>query len=637
LKYYISYIALLLSTSVFGQAFVPTDTIKIRDVIISGKSNKVPSGYKVVTIDSSVIVKFSHKSVAQLLSENSTLFIKSYGMGGAATPSFRGTGAGHTQIEWNGININNAMLGQSDLSILPAGLMDGIDLYSGGSSMSLNSGGIGGIINLETGAGWKKETRITLNPGFGSFGNYSGLVSLKTGNLHFQSVTKAFFNVAENNFRYLNRESWSAPVWQTRINSQINQKSFIQELYFRKQGYNLSGRIWYQSADRNLPSSMLTQQVGLSEKQFDESLRTMLNFNSNNNGYNVFITGAFILNRLNYQNSLVSIDSRNLSNVLTLKGGLEKKINNTTKIKFAFSEDYNVIESNNYDGNKTRNTAALTGSVEHNASGRWGTSFLIREIVDRNILLMPDFSGGVQFRISDVADQRLLASFSKNSKLPTMNELFWLPGGNPDLKNEYAYVYELTYELNHKFSSPFNLKSVITLFRNSIRDMIQWQPGPFSYWTAENISSVNTSGLESSFSLDYSLNDISAGMKASYAYTKAVNAGSENTNDNTKGMQLMYVPEHQANSTFNVSYKSIYTSWLTGITGRRYVSADNQKYLPGYCINSLTAGMKIKMKKNILDVNFTADNLFNVNYQTIAHYPLPLSSYTVKLLFLILI
>jgi outer membrane cobalamin receptor len=116
-----------------------------------------------------------------------------------------------------------------------------------------------------------------------------------------------------------------------------------------------------------------------------------------------------------------------------------------------------------------------------------------------------------------------------------------------------------------------------------------------------------------------------------------VNAGSENAKDNTSGMQLMYVPEHQANTTLNFCYKSIYTSWLTGITGKRYISADNQKYLPGYCINSLTAGIKIKMKKNLIDVNFTADNLFNVNYQTIAHYPLPLSSYTIKMLFQIVI
>ena len=31
-----------------------------------------------------------------------------------------------------------------------------------------------------------------------------------------------------------------------------------------------------------------------------------------------------------------------------------------------------------------------------------------------------------------------------------MNDMFWVPGGNPDLKNEYAFIYELTGEMNQK-------------------------------------------------------------------------------------------------------------------------------------------------------------------------------------------
>ena len=82
-----------------------------------------------------------------------------------------------------------------------------------------------------------------------------------------------------------------------------------------------------------------------------------------------------------------------------------------------------------------------------------------------------------------------------------MNDMFWVPGGNPELKNEYAFIYELTGEMNHKISSPLAIKYDLSVFRNNIKDMIQWHPGEYSYWTADNIKSVNTSGLESSFSL----------------------------------------------------------------------------------------------------------------------------------------
>ena len=94
------------------------DTIKIKEVVISRKKSiQILPGYKKITIDSSILMNYSHSTLADLLSENSEIFIKSYGMGGTATPSFRGTGASHTQIDWNGININNPMLGQSDLSL----------------------------------------------------------------------------------------------------------------------------------------------------------------------------------------------------------------------------------------------------------------------------------------------------------------------------------------------------------------------------------------------------------------------------------------------------------------------------------------------------------------------------------------
>ena len=211
------------------------DTIKIKEVIISRKKiNSGPTGYKRITIDSLILKNYSHSTLADILAENSNIFIKSYGLGGTATPSFRGTGVSHTQIAWNGININQPMLGQSDLSLIPAGMVDDIGIYFGGASMVLNSGGIGGIINLETKPVWKKETVISINPGFGSFGRYTGLVKVKSGNIHFQTVTKFFLQSSENDFRYLNTEISSEPVWQTRTNSQVRQQGFIQELYYRR-------------------------------------------------------------------------------------------------------------------------------------------------------------------------------------------------------------------------------------------------------------------------------------------------------------------------------------------------------------------------------------------------------------------
>jgi outer membrane cobalamin receptor len=628
LRYTLLYIALLLSISLDGQLSLVKDTIKISEVIISRKNyvRELP-GFKKVSIDSSVLAIYSNRTLAEILSLKSGIFIKSYGMGGAATPSFRGTGAGHTQITWNGINIGNPMLGQSDLSILPSGMVDNIQISYGSASMALSSGGIGGMINLESKPDWQNETSSTISPGTGSFGQYSGFATLKSGNTNFQSATKAFYTFAENDFSYLNSEISSVPVWQTRTNNQVKQKGLMQEIYYRWHRNVISTRIWYQSANRNLPSSLLISPTGNNEKQSDESLRAMFNLNHDNKVSKFNLTGAWMMNRLNYINTLASIDSRNQSNSVTLNAGIDREIFGNNTLRIVLREELTQVNSNNYDARVNRNTMSLTLSADPWITDRFGTSILVREILDKDKLLIPDFSTGMQFRLLESKDDLLKANISRNSKIPTMNDIFWIPGGNPELKNEYAYIYEVSYEMSRKTSSHIDLSYNISIYLNTIRDMILWRPGAYTYWTADNIQNVNSMGVETTLSLKYKSNRLSSVLDASYTCTKAYDSGTSSS-----GNQLLYIPEYMANTSLLVIYRNIYASWISDLTGKRYITADNLKYLPGYFINSISAGYKIKLKENILDMNICVDNLFNVYYQSIAHFPLPGRSYSVKLI-----
>lgn len=613
------------------------DTIRIDEVVISRKKlTSEPEGYKTTTIDSSSLSNYSTGSLAELLSANTTIIIKSYGMGGTATPSFRGTGAGHTLLDWNGININSPMLGQSDLSLVPAGIVDEVHILYGGASMILNNGGIGGTINLETRPEWEKETSVFLNSGAGSFGHYTGFIKVKTGNEKFQSITNAFFQNSENNFRYLNDVMSAVPVWQTRENNQVHEKGFVHELYFNSGNTTMSGRIWYQSSHRNLPSTELTQQPNSGEKQFDESLRTMVNMDMLKGKSNISFTAAWVMDRLNYFNSLASIDSRNLSKKLTLKAAFEKEITRNTKFKVVFDEQFNTINSNNYNNIKSRSTSTLSVSADHN-SARFGAMLLLREMSDRSAFLIPDYSAGFQFRLASGKEYFLKAGISRNSRLASMNDLFWTPGGNPDLKNEYASMYEASYTMSQKITEPLKFTYDISIFKYLIKNMIQWHPGEYSYWTADNIQSVNSSGLESSVSADYKMNMFNAGFKANYSYTRAVNAEPKTENDASAGRQLIYVPEHQLKALINVGFGKFYTNWVSDFTGKRFIAVDNSHYLPYYLVNKILLGIKFPVKSSILDFNFGIDNIFNTNYQTIAFYPLPGRSYFIKLLIQIII
>ena len=633
-KTFLSGIFLLLSISLNGQLSFEYDTIRIREVIITSQRTPFESrGFKKKTIDSAVISNYTHKNLAELLIQYSNIAIKSYGTGGSATPSFRGTGASHTRLTWNSINLNNPMLGQADLSLIPAGLIDEVNIYYGSSSMPAGSGGIGGMINLETKPVWRKETLLSFNPGTGSPGQYSGLLKVRTGNINFQSVTKAYFQYAENNFRYLNSVSSADPVWETRNNNQTLQKGFLQELYYRKINNVLSARVWYQSADRNLPSSILIQQPDKNENQSDKSVRTMISYDAYRGGAEYFLTGSFSASRLDYSNKLASIDSRNMSESVILKGGLINRPVEFIRTKVILDNEYTFVKSENYGAEKAgRNVASFTAIAELNSAGRIGATLLIREIMHGNTFLIPDFSSGLQVRITEGSDYFFKANYSRNSKLPSMNDLFWQPGGNPSLDNESANMVEIIYEMEQTLSPTLNSKFDISVYHNAIKDMIQWRPGNYSYWMADNIKNVNTSGLESSASINYTHNRISSSLNLSYAYTKATTTGSDILNDESVGKQLIYVPENQANASLRLTYLNLYSSWITGFTGMRYTSADNTSYLPGYILNSFSTGYLLHHKGNSYNINLTADNIFNKSYETISYYPQPGRTYSIKLL-----
>jgi len=619
------YIALFLSPYLHGQMAIYRDTILIREVIINGKSlSDAISDSRVVAIDSSVISKYRHHTLSDLLSENTTLYIKSYGPGGVSTPSLRGTSAGHTQIAWNGINLNNPMLGQFDLSLIPAGLIDRINIYMGGSSLDLGSGGLGGIINLETQPDLTDQTRFMLNPGTGSFGKYSCMARLVTGSASLSSSTKAYFLKSVNNFRYLNTSLGINPEWERRVNSQVAHRGVMQEIYLKTStNTKLSGRFWYQSADRNLPVPITMQTMNPPEKQYDESFRTMLNLETAHNQTDFNATGAFISDYLHYTNQNASTDSRNLSQSVILRTSINKKLGIGTQLRFDFNDEINLINSNNYDSNPVRNLASAGFLSESDLNSRLSARISVREnLVDRK-LLAPDFSVSTVYSITNTGGYFIKMGISKNSRIPSLNDMYWSPGGNPDLKTENGYFSELGLIIKHNFSPELSAKADITAFRSRINNLIQWIPGNSSYWIATNSKKSRTTGMEAGIDLKYSRSDFHFNLTAEYAFTKAMPVRTDDNEDSSAGKQLIYVPVNKLNSVIKINWKWMHSSIGGYYTGRRYITHDNSIYLPGYFTGNIESGVHLKQRNLTFDINLSVDNVLNTMYQNVVWYPMP--------------
>jgi len=604
------------AVNAYCQDIMANDTLRIPEVVITRKqiSSEQP-GFKFYSIDSSRLRTYGNYMLNDILRTETPLFIKEYGAGLTSTASFRGTSAGHTRIAWNGININDPMLGQTDFSLIPAAMIDNIMVSFGGASMDLGSGAIGGIINLSTEPVWKKETVIDLEPGIGSFGRYSVSAKISTGSERFQSVTRAYYNQALNNFRYLDSQP-EEPAWKTREHNNTDQRNLMQEFYFRKSKDVFSARFWYQETNRNLPGSILYGYSG--ENQSDQSLRSVISYDTQRNRIEFSSSAAWMMTNMHYKSYWDTAGSVNKVNTLVIKGGLNYKLDDATTVKVVLNDELSMVESNYYSSQVKNNNASLTISAERK-KGKWlGAALLIRETLNDKKFLIPDFSAGLELRTVRGEEHYLKFNLSRNSRIPSLNDRFWNPGGNPDLKNEYAYSLEAGYKLSHTMKSGFSLSSELNYFNNYIRNLIQWYPETEFIWVAGNVGSVNTSGIEAMAAFNYTIKRFTASWNTAYSYTNAVDMSG-----GSKGLKLIYIPEHQINSTFNISYNDFYATWTTHFTDRVFTIADNSAYLKGYSINSLSGGYKLNYGHGWADLRIKIDNILNTRYQTIEWYPQP--------------
>ncbi len=622
---------ILFTSLASGQVSKLADTIMIREVIVRAKPGSGNfSGYTRTVVDSASISSHLLDNLSTAISGNAPVYIKSYGPGGIGTISFRGTGPGHTRITWNNIDLNSPMLGQADLSLIPAGFIDEIDFLHGGASLIDGRASIGGQIDIVTKPDWNNDINLLAGVEAGSFGKYSGLAKVRTGNRQFQSVTKYYHQQALNNFLYVNDVARSDPYPERRRNAETLINAFMQEIHLRNEKNSGSFYLWYQASDRNIPAMLLNTYIGEGEKQYDESFRALLN-DEHFSGENIYrFSVSFISDELDYIYNTASVNSWNKSNTFNLNSNSEIDLFDRLRLNIIFDNSLVTVNTVNYINTVNRNISTLT--VSANTSFR-GISSLFLLVSDRMVnghFIIPDFSTGVNVVLPAIQTTNIKLNLSRISRIPSLNDLHWNPGGNPELKNEYTWSVESSIETYIQSTKNIIIASEVTAFCNVIRDLIQWQPGDMSYWTPVNLRNVNTHGLETSIDISFKFFDADARITGYYSFTRARNAVSGDGNE-SPGIQLIYVPENLVDIKFNLSVRNLIVSWTNDYTDRRYTTPDNSVFLPSYLLSNAAIGYKIKHRKNTLHLKFDIKNIFDVNYQAIAYYPMPGRSFCFSL------
>ncbi|RHR40273.1 TonB-dependent receptor [Parabacteroides sp. AF18-52] len=633
---------LLLFSLVEGKAQTSiTDTvIQIRNVTVSAERRQRDNniGSRRSDIQSVLLESSKTQTLGELLSENSLVYIKSLGQGGLSTSSFRGTSSSHTQVNWNGITINPIMGGSFDFSQFPNFFTDEVTLFHGNTYLKNGTGAFGGSINMNTRPDWNKETnRFRALLEYGANDTYTGGLAYRHVTSRLLSNTRLYYQQSDNDFKYLNKVLQKDPFYERRKEAKYWQGGLMQELYYKlgdSQQLSLAG--WYMYNRNQLPQPILVNKKQ-HELQVTQNVRLNAGYQLVEEKHNFKANLAYLRDDLHYtqrfDGDYRGTDSDNKSNSLIVKTDYTYHFRENLELGGSLNYRYDWVHTNNYDDPIKRNTVTLTTNLVWRPKER--TTLNLQLMGEQNDhLFMPTFSAGASYAlIRDLLDVK--GSVAYNYHYPTLNDLYWVPGGNPDLNPEKGFAYDATVSLNKTLGN-FSFKLDASYYLMTVKDWIVWLPTQQTYlWSPKNIQKVFSHGAEIMGEVGLKTGVFSHRVIANYGYSPAINKTRSSDKDATVDKQLPYIPLHKWNLHYLLQVKDFSFKYGVAFTDKRYTSTDEEYSTVAFTIHDAEAGYMFHFPKSRYKAEFKlrVNNIFNAYYESTEFYPMPLRRFFGSMMF----
>ena len=662
--FYILTLVLLATPLALWAQDEPRRTIPIKEVTVYGRRPMKEIGVQQTKFDSVVLKENIALSIADVLTFNSSIFVKSYGRATLSTVAFRGTSPSHTQVTWNGMRINNPMLGMTDFSMIPSYFIDDASLLHGTSSVSETGGGLGGAVKLSTKPAQNSGFGLQYVQGVGSFKTFDEFLRLTYGNKNWQLSTRAVYSSSPNEYKYRNHDKKENiyddnhniigqyyPVERNRSGS-FKDLHILQEAYYNSDsGERFGLSAWYINSNRELP--MLTTDYGeateFDNRQREQTFRGVLSWDHLRSNWKVAAKAGYIHTWMAYDykrdagNGIMTSMTRSRSKVNTFYGQADGEYYIGSKWLFtaSLSAHQHLVESRDKNiilqqGDKAiigydKGRIELSGSV----SAKWrptervGVSLVLREEMfstEWTPLIPALFVDGVLSKRGNIVAK---ASVSRNYRFPTLNDLYFLPGGNPDLKKENGWTYDAGLSFAIGNEGIYSLSGSVSWFDSHVDNWIIWLPTTKGFFSPRNIKSVHAYGVEMEADLAVALSeDWHLGLDGTFSWTPSINEGEPmSPADKSVGKQLPYVPEISATLTGELSYRtwSLLYKWCH--YSERYTMSSNDLSLSGnlppYFMSNITLEKRFSLVWADLSLKGAVNNLFDEEYLSVLSRPMP--------------
>ncbi|MFD2937979.1 TonB-dependent receptor plug domain-containing protein [Spirosoma flavum] len=588
------------------------------------------AGQKLQRIDSATLLQFRFGSLTDLLAFNTPLAFKNYGPGQLATVAFRGTSANHTAVLWNGININQPNLGQTDFSTLPVAGFDRLSVQYGSSASVVGSDAVGGSVLLGSSPVWQPGIQVTVGQQMASFQNNQTQVGIR-----YSTPISLSWKVSGKTFAYRNQFNNAYPYTERRNyfleRSTTAQRGIVQDLYFlHKSGRQLSVNTWL--SDNDLV--VAPQDTVARERTRTQSARLLATYETNH----LTLKLGWIHDVLDYGKGDFASPShtqtdRFISRVEREFTLIPAKTSVSLNLRVVGEWSHYRTRTDGYGGQLIEEDRGDLYALLRLQTARWLVTANLRQafVTRFNPPLTPSL--GAEYRIAQHNRFALTAkgAVSRSYRVPTLNERYWLELGNPNLLPESGLNIEAGLASTVVFGNNLTLTTEATVYHNRVDNWTYWNPT--NNYHVENLQLVVARGGEVTASLTYVRTGWRAGLRTGYALTRSSQERAYDTYaQDIIGKQLVYVPIHTETLNAYIQRGRMRLTVQTQASSRRYITFDNSQFFKGVALANVLLESTVKLGPLPIRVQGQINNVFDALSISVKRNALPGRNWALNLL-----
>lgn len=618
------------------QHFTVFDTVQVEEVVSYGKLQKYQSGAKIERINARQFSLAQDGNLEQLLSRTLPIAFKT-NAGGLATIRIRGSAPDHTSFNFGGININSLTLGQSNVNNIPIYLFDNIGVQFGSASSVNGSGSIGGAIHLGLQNNWANGFKAEARIANGSFGEQLYGTKLFFGNGKFEAVTRAYYYSKKNDFNFTNPnyrdfENDIFEIEDTQHNADLENMGLLQELNykFNKDEYFIFN-VWLEKdwhlVQQNMQTNLSNQD--LREEYKNDNIRIWTGYKNRKNPFKFEINGGYVYdNAVSNENTSDTISTQRIIGEAFIEHDFSPNASYKTgaKVTRIYPTVYAYSKSLKHE-----DRIDLYASYYQRFFNRLTATVNLRcgYVTDFDVPFTPSLGLNYLALSKEKYVLRFTGNVSRSYRVPTFNDRFWVPGGNPDLNPEKG----MSYEFGSKWSycvADISGNVKVNAFLMNVDDWILWKNGG-AYWYAANVQNVQSEGVEFMTDWNYTILGLKANSGLNYTYTSAERKKSQN-NTNAINRQLEYVPLHAGNFFTTVAYDKFDFTVDGSYTDEQFTDEEDKNILDAFFLMNVAVGYNWKIdSKNQIRINGMINNLLDTDYQASWGYAMPGIAYRLSI------